>query len=291
MNARIDLSDYHAGSSGKFRLKNYDPGHLPTGAVRESVERGPDVRLDRLCHLQEKLYAQDQWSLLIILQAMDAAGKDSVIEHVMSGVNPQGCEVHSFKAPSDEELDHDYLWRTSLRLPRRGHIGIFNRSYYEEVLIVRVHREFLDRQKLASTLMTKRIWRERYEDIVNHERHLARNGTVVRKIFLNISKQEQRRRFLKRLEQPNKNWKFSLRDVEERKHWKEYMRVYEDAIRETSTEFAPWYVVPADRKWWAHAVVSAIVLEALEGLHLEFPTITGKKRLELLRGRRALLRE
>jgi len=288
MSKRINLRPYRISTPGRFRLKGYDPGFLPRGATREDAEGALAAGVARLRGLQEKLYAENRWSVLIILQAMDAAGKDSVIEHVMSGVNPQGCEVHAFKLPSDEELDHNYLWRTNLRLPRRGRIGIFNRSYYEEVLVVRVHPELLERQRIPKSLVTKRIWRERFEDMVEHERHLTRNGTVVRKIFLHVSKEEQRRRLLKRLDEPEKRWKFSVGDVAERRLWKQYMDAYEDMIRETSTDFAPWYVVPADHKWWTRALVGAIVIEALESLNLQFPKITGERRRELLRIRRAL---
>ena len=288
MSKRINLRPYRIGKSGRFRLNGHDPGFLPPGVTREDAERALAEDVDRLRLLQEKLYAENSWSLLIILQAMDAAGKDGVIKHVMSGLNPLGCEAHAFKLPSDEELDHDYLWRTTVRLPRRGRIGIFNRSYYEEVLVVRVHPELLERQRIPESLVAKQIWRERFEDMVEHERHLTRNGTVIRKIFLHVSREEQLRRLLKRLDEPEKRWKFSVGDVEERRLWKRYMNAYEDTIRETSTEFAPWYVVPADHKWWTHAVVGAIVVEALEDLNLQFPKITGERRRELLRIRRAL---
>ena len=257
--------------------------HAAHTALQESVSR--------LRVLQEKLYAQDRWALLVVLQAMDAAGKDSTIEHVMSGVNPQGCEVHSFKAPSEEELDHDFLWRTTLRLPRRGHIGIFNRSYYEEVLVVRVHPELLERQKLPAPLLTKRIWANRFEDINSYERYLARNGIVLRKIFLHVSKEEQRNRFLDRLDRPEKQWKFSMHDVEERTRWKDYMRAYQDMIRHTSTTDAPWFVVPADRKWFTRLVVSRILIDALESLDLRFPTVDPSARRELARVRSALENE
>jgi PPK2 family polyphosphate:nucleotide phosphotransferase len=288
MSEGIDLRPYRANTSGRFRLNGCDPGFLPKGATREDAERALAAGIVRLRGLQEKLYAENRWSLLIILQAMDAAGKDSAIEHVMSGVNPQGCEVHAFKSPSDEELDHNYLWRTNTRLPRRGRIGIFNRSYYEEVLVVRVHPELLERQRLPTSVVTKRLWRERFEDMVDHERHLTRNGTAIRKIFLHVSKEEQRRRLLKRLDEPEKRWKFSVGDVQERRLWRQYMDAYEDMIRETSTDFAPWYVVPADHKWWTRVVVGAIVVEALESLNLQFPKVTGERRRELLRIRRAL---
>jgi PPK2 family polyphosphate:nucleotide phosphotransferase len=241
-----------------------------------------------LSRLQEKLYAQDRWSVLLILQGMDAAGKDSAIKHVMSGVNPQGCEVHAFKSPSDEERDHDYLWRTTQHLPRRGHIGLFNRSYYEEVLIVRVHPELLARQQLPPTLITRSIWRDRYEDLVAHERYLARNGTVVVKVFLNVSKAEQRRRFLRRVEDPTRRWKLSVQDIEERKRWPEYQNAYEEMIRATSTAEAPWHVVPADRKWWARVVIGGILVQALRRIEPQFPDVTPEQKRSLARVARAL---
>jgi PPK2 family polyphosphate:nucleotide phosphotransferase len=226
--------------------------------------------------------------VLLILQGMDAAGKDSTIKHVMSGVNPQSCEVHSFKAPSDEEIDHDYLWRTNLRLPRRGHIGIFNRSYYEEALVVRVHPALLDSQRLPPALITKRTWRERFEDFISHEQHLARNGTAIIKVFLHISKEEQRQRLLRRIEDRGKNWKLSTEDIAERKRWKDYMRAYDDAIRQTSSAHAPWYVVPADHKWWARTVVGAILVDTLERLDPHYPKVGQEKRRELRRVGEAL---
>ena len=279
---------FEAARTGRFRLDDHDPAD--TGGVESKADAEQQLAkcIESMRGLQERLYAQDRWSLLLVLQAMDAAGKDSTIKHVMSGLNPQGCEVHSFKAPSEEELDHDFLWRTSVRLPRRGHIGIFNRSYYEEVLVVRVHPEILTRQKVPPALVTKRIWDERFDDINNYEQHLARNGTVVRKVFLHVSKAEQRRRFLARLDEPEKQWKFSMHDVEERRRWKDYMRAYEDAIRATSTRHAPWFVVPADNKWFARLVVSRIIVEALEGLDLQFPSLDPAHRRELSRIRRAL---
>jgi PPK2 family polyphosphate:nucleotide phosphotransferase len=243
----------------------------------------------RLSDLQERLYAQDQWALLIVLQGMDAAGKDSVIAHVMSGVNPQGCDVHSFKAPSTEELGHDFLWRTTTRLPARGRIGIFNRSYYEDVLAVRVHSELLERQKLARRLTGKSIWEERFQDIRAFERHLARSGTLVLKFFLHVSKEEQRRRFLDRLDEPAKRWKFSMNDVNERKRWRDYMAAYQDMVRATSRPGAPWYVVPADHKWFTRLVVAAAVIEALQGLDLSFPKV-GAATLKEMRKVRAALR-
>jgi PPK2 family polyphosphate:nucleotide phosphotransferase len=242
----------------------------------------------RLSDLQERLYAAGRWAVLIVLQGMDAAGKDSVIAHVMSGVNPQGCDVHSFKAPSAEELDHDFMWRTTTRLPARGRIGIFNRSYYEDVLVARVHPEVLERQKLPHTLTGKQVWEERFRDIRAFERHLARSGTLVLKFFLHVSKEEQRRRFLDRLEEPAKRWKFSMNDVRERKRWDDYMAAYEDMIRATSRPGAPWFVVPADHKWFVRLVVAAAVIEALEGLDLAFPKIEGAALKEMGKIRRAL---
>jgi PPK2 family polyphosphate:nucleotide phosphotransferase len=284
----MKVKRFEARSGRRFRLSDHDPADID--GVRSKVEAAAQLADSTAAMrvLQERLYAQDRWSLLIVLQAMDAAGKDSTIKHVMSGLNPQGCEVHSFKAPSEEELDHDFLWRTSVRLPRRGHIGLFNRSYYEEVLVVRVHPEALARQKLPSRLATRRVWEQRFEDINNHEQYLARNGTVVRKIFLHVSKEEQRRRFLARLDQPEKQWKFSMHDVAERKLWDKYMRAYEEAIRATSTKHAPWYIVPADHKWFSRLVVSRIIIEALEGLGLEFPTLDPAQKRELALVRQAL---
>jgi PPK2 family polyphosphate:nucleotide phosphotransferase len=267
------------GSS--FRLADHDPGDTSGFSSKKDVKERMESGLKRLCELQEKLYAQDRWALLLIFQAMDAAGKDSTIEHVMSGINPQGCQVFSFKAPSSEELDHDFLWRTNRCLPERGRIGIFNRSYYEEVLIVKVHPGILARQKLPEPLVTKKVWQERYEDINALERYLTRNGIAIRKFFLNVSKEEQRRRFLARLEEPEKNWKFALGDVKEREHWDAYMQAYEDCLRATSTAHAPWYVIPADHKWYMRLAVAELVSQALESLDLEFPKITKEQRAEL----------
>ena len=274
-----------------FRLKSVDPGD--TGNL-DSVEQAKQLLqrdIERLSDLQQKLYAQDRWAVLVILQAMDAAGKDSVIKHVMSGVNPQGCEVFSFKTPSAEELDHDFMWRTSRQLPERGRIGIFNRSYYEEVLIVRVHRELLAAEKMSAPLVTKHIWKERFEDINAFERYLARNGTVVRKFFLHLSKDEQKKRFLSRLDEPEKNWKFSSSDVRERERWDDYMNAYENMIRHTATAHAPWYVVPADHKWFTHLVVASAIAETLESLNLAFPKMDKAKLKEIRAVRAALLRE
>ena len=245
----------------------------------------------RLSDLQERLYANNQWAVLIVLQGMDAAGKDSIVAHVMSGVNPQGCDVHSFKAPSAEELDHDFLWRATVRLPARGHIGIFNRSYYEDVLVVRVHPELMERQKVSRILIGKHIWEERFQDIRAFERHLARSGVLVLKFFLHVSKEEQRRRFLDRLEQPAKRWKFSMDDVAERRRWDDYMAAYQDAIRATSRPIAPWYVVPADHKWFTRLVVAAAVIEALESLDLSFPKMGAATREEMRKVQAALQAE
>jgi PPK2 family polyphosphate:nucleotide phosphotransferase len=266
-----------------FRLKDVDP--TDTGLLgSEDKQESRDLLqggIVRLADLQEKLYAQDCWGLLLIFQAMDAAGKDSTIKHVMSGVNPQGCQVFSFKAPSHEELDHDYLWRCMKALPERGRIGIFNRSYYEEVLVVRVHPELLKGQRIPPSLVTKHIWKERYEDINAMERYLTRNGVAIRKFFLHVSPEEQRKRFLERLEDPHKNWKFSMADVRERDYWKDYMHAYEQMIRHTSSEQAPWFVVPADNKWFTRLVVAAAVIDALEDLDLAFPKLDAEKRKEL----------
>jgi PPK2 family polyphosphate:nucleotide phosphotransferase len=289
-----DFVERHRVTKGKgFRLADCDPGdtgHLDRADKEKSQELLREG-IARLADLQAKLYAQDRWAVLLIFQAMDAAGKDSVIKHVFSGLNPSGCEVQSFKQPSSEELDHDFLWRTTVRLPERGHLGIFNRSYYEEVLIVRVHPQILAAQKLPPELVGKKIWEHRYEDIRAHERMLARNGTVVRKFFLNVSKEEQRQRFLERLDEPNKNWKFALGDVKERAHWGAYREAYEETIRETATEAAPWYVVPADNKWYTRLVVAAAVVDALEELELEYPTVDAPRKKDLAAARRLLVGE
>jgi PPK2 family polyphosphate:nucleotide phosphotransferase len=242
-----------------------------------------------LAELQDKLYAQDKWAVLLIFQAMDAAGKDGAIKHVMSGVNPQGCEVYSFKSPSSEDLDHDYLWRCMKCLPNRGHIGIFNRSYYEEVLVVRVHSEFLAKQKLPPKLVGKEIWEDRYEDIRNFEQYLTRNGVIVRKFFLHVSKKEQKQRFLDRIDDPLKNWKFSSNDANERDFWDDYMEAYEQMIQETATKDAPWYVVPADNKWFTRVVVAAAVIETLDDLDLEYPEVGEDKLKELATAKKKLI--
>ena len=275
----------------KFRLKHIDPGdtlHLQSEdkpRAKEVLSSG--VRL--LADLQDKLYAQDRWAVLIILQAMDAAGKDGTIKHIMSGVNPQGCQVHSFKAPSAEDLDHDYLWRCIQSLPNRGNIGIFNRSYYEETLVVRVHQEYLASQKIPPELVTRKIWKERFQDIRNFERYLARNGVVVRKFFLHVSKEEQERRFMERIDNPEKNWKYSANDVKERAFWDEYMKAYEDMIRNTATKEAPWYVVPADNKWFTRLAVAAAIIDVLDSLDLKYPKVDEKKLEELASAKQTLL--
>jgi len=277
----------------KFRLKDFDPGD--TGGLgsdqkpmaRELLERG----IRWLAEEQDKLYAQDSRSLLLLFQAMDAAGKDGTIGHVMSGVNPQGCQVFSFKQPSMEELDHDFLWRCQKCLPERGRIGIFNRSYYEEVLVVRAHPELLGRQKLPPEAVTKGIWKERLDDIAGFERYLARQGTTVLKFFLHVSRKEQKRRFLERLDQPEKNWKFSPADIGEREYWDDYMAAYEDAIRRTASREAPWYVVPADNKWYTRLVVVAAIVEALWKLDLAYPGIDAARRKEIAAARSSLMRE
>ena len=270
-----------------FRLKNFDPGDtrgltLDKGDASLLLQRGTEW----LAEVQDMLYAQDRWSLLLVFQAMDAAGKDSTIKHVMSGINPQGCQVFSFKQPSPEELDHDYLWRYIKDLPERGRIGIFNRSYYEEVLVVRVHEELLERQKLPH--VNKKIWDERLSDIAHFEDYLTRQGTVILKFFLNVSRKEQKKRFLDRLDQPDKRWKFSASDTEERKYWDDYMHAFEEAIRATASKHAPWFVVPADNKWFTRLVVAAAIVQALEGLDLAYPEVDSQKEKELAAARAAL---
>jgi PPK2 family polyphosphate:nucleotide phosphotransferase len=276
------LADKFRVNGGKrFRLKDFDPNYTGHWKSKEHAEETLQEQVARTAELQGKLYAQDTWSLLLIFQAMDAAGKDSAIKHVMSGVNPQGCEVHSFKAPSDRELQHDFLWRTTVVLPERGHIGIFNRSYYEEVLVVRVHPELLKAEKLPPALVTDDLWDERFEDIRSFERHMTRSGTVIRKFFLHVSKQEQKKRFLERLDEPEKNWKFSPSDVRERECWSDYQDAYEDLISNTATKHAPWHVVPADHKWFTHLVISTVIVDALESLHLDYPRVDPQRRKEL----------
>ncbi len=272
-----------------FRLKDFDPGDTGHWKSKEHAEATLMQEIARTAELQDKLYAQDNWAVLLIFQAMDAAGKDGAIKHVMSGVNPQGCQVYSFKAPSEVELQHDFLWRTTRDLPERGHIGIFNRSYYEEVLVVRVHPEILNSQKTPPALVGKKIWDERFEDIRCFERHMARSGTVIRKFFLHVSKKEQKRRFLERLEEPEKNWKFSASDVKERACWDDYQDAYEDMIRNTATEHAPWYVVPADNKWFTRLVISTVVVDTLESLDLEYPKVDDEKRKQLEAAKKQLV--
>jgi PPK2 family polyphosphate:nucleotide phosphotransferase len=282
---------FRVRDGSKFRLKDIDPGDTldldseDKPRAKEALATG----VQAVAALQDMLYAQDRWAVLLIFQAMDAAGKDGTIKHVMSGVNPQGCQVYSFKAPSEEDLDHDFLWRCMKCVPERGRIGIFNRSYYEETLVVRVHREFLEKQKLPPDLVTKNIWKERFQDIRSYERYLARNGVVILKFFLHVSKQEQKRRFLARLDNPEKNWKFSANDIKERAFWNDYMKAYEDMIRNTAVPESPWYVVPADNKWFTRIVVSAAVIEALDALDLLYPKVSKEKLKELAAAKQVLL--
>ncbi len=284
------IKPYRVDAPDRFDLASMDCAD--TGELdKDTAESVLAADVKRLSDLQQRLYAEGKWAVLIVLQGMDAAGKDGVVAHVMSGVNPQGCEVHSFKAPSAEELDHDFLWRTSKQVPARGRIGIFNRSYYEEVLVVRLHPELLARQNIPRTLIGKHMWEERFQDIRAFERHLARNGILVLKFFLHLSREEQRRRFLDRLDEPAKRWKFSMNDVRERKRWDAYMAAYEHMIRATSRPGAPWYVVPADHKWFTRLVVAAAVIEALQGLDLSYPKIQGTALKEMRKVRAALLAE
>lgn len=282
---RIDRPD-------KFKLADCDPADcfglsIDKNEAKEMLKNS----IERLSELQERLYANNKWSVLVVFQAMDAAGKDGVIKHVMSGVNPQGVQVHSFKQPSEEELDHDFLWRIGKALPERGRIGIFNRSHYEEVLTVRVHQEYLAKQRLPDAVMGKKLWQHRFDDIRAFERHLARNGTLVLKFFLNVSLQEQRKRFLARIDEPGKRWKFSMGDVAERKLWPKYMDAYEEMIRETSRDEAPWYVVPADNKWFTRLAVAGAIVDAMEGLDLAYPTVEGEALKALQAAKKALLAE
>jgi PPK2 family polyphosphate:nucleotide phosphotransferase len=287
------VAPYCCRDGAKFRLKDVDPAD--TGKLEDETRQQAQQLLargvERLARLQEKLAAQAQWSVLLIFQAMDAAGKDGVIKHVMSGVNPQGCQVTSFKAPSREELAHDWLWRCVRALPERGRIGIFNRSYYEEVLAVRVHRDLLEAQNLPGGLAGGKVWEQRYQDIRAFERHLARSGTVIRKFFLHVSRKEQKKRLLERLDDPEKHWKFSENDVRQRTSWDDYMSAYEDMVRETATGHAPWFVVPADHKWYTRLVVAAAVVDALEDLDLQFPEVPPGKKRALARARHELLSE
>jgi PPK2 family polyphosphate:nucleotide phosphotransferase len=289
--ARTFAKPFRVLDGASFSLKDIDPGDTldldseDKPLAKEVLAAG----IEALAELQDMLYAQDRWAVLLVFQAMDAAGKDGTIKHVMSGVNPQGCQVYSFKAPSAEDLDHDFLWRCMKCVPERGRIGIFNRSYYEETLVVRVHRELLEKQTLPPELLTKDIWKERFHDIRSFERYLTRNGVVIRKFFLNVSNKEQKKRFLERLDNPKKNWKFSANDINERAFWNDYMKAYEDMIRDTATRDAPWYVVPADNKWFTRIVVAAVVIEALDALDLHYPKVSKKKLNELAVAKRMLL--
>ena len=279
---------YRVEDGKHFRLRDFDP--WDTGKIESKEHAATELQrgIDQLCDLQDKLYAQHQWAVLLIFQAMDAAGKDGTIKHVMSGVNPAGCEVYSFKAPSGIETNHDYLWRTTLRLPECGRIGIFNRSYYEEVLVVRVHEDLLKWRTIPPSLLGRHLWKQRFDDICAFERHLSHNGVVIRKFFLNLSKAEQSRRFQARLEQPEKHWKFSAPDIKEREYWDDYMVAYEDMIRHTATPWAPWYVVPADHKWFTRMIVAAAVVDTLQGLDLSYPKVDAQKRRALEKTRRLL---
>jgi PPK2 family polyphosphate:nucleotide phosphotransferase len=282
---------YRVDRGKHFRLKDFDPADTGHWHSKDNADEAVLEGIARTAEMQDQLFAQDRWAVLLIFQAMDAAGKDGVIKHVMSGVNPQGCQVYSFKQPSEFELHHDFLWRTTRCLPERGHIGIFNRSYYEEVLVARVHPELLENEKLPPNLITKDIWDERFEDIRQFEKHMTRSGTVIRKFFLHVSKEEQKRRFLARLEEPEKNWKFSATDIRERKYWNDYQEAYEDMIRNTAAEDAPWYVVPADNKWFTRLVVSAVIVDTLEELDLSYPKMDAAKRKELEAAKKELLRK
>jgi PPK2 family polyphosphate:nucleotide phosphotransferase len=282
---------YRVRKPDSFRLKDVDPEDCAGLKSEETAAARLVEGVERIAELQARLYAEHKWSLLLVIQAMDAAGKDSLIKHVMTGINPQGTVVEAFKQPSTEELDHDFLWRCQKQLPAAGHIGIFNRSYYEEVLVVRVHPEYLAAQHLPDKVVGKDLWKNRFKDIRNWEQYLSRNGTIVRKFYLHVSKAEQKKRFLKRLDEPDKNWKFSEADVKERAHWKEYMRAYEDMIRNTSTDAAPWYVVPANNKWFTRMVVAEAVIDALESVKPKYPVVDAKQKRELAAARRALMRQ
>lgn len=288
--ARKLIEPFRVESGKKFRLKDFDPADTGGGHSKKHAQELLQQGIADMAALQDKLYADNQWGLLLVFQAMDAAGKDGAIKHVMSGVNPQGCQVYSFKQPSAEELDHDYMWRCAVRLPERGRIGIFNRSYYEEVLITRVHPQVLAAQKIPEELKSKHIWKQRYEDISAFERYLARNGFVVRKFYLNLSKKEQKNRFLARLDHPDKNWKFSAADVHERQYWDDYMAAYEEMIQHTSSKHAPWYVVPADNKWFTRVAVAAAIVETMEGLSLEYPKVSADAKKQLAEARQELER-
>jgi PPK2 family polyphosphate:nucleotide phosphotransferase len=284
------VAPFRFDGSGKFHLRSHKTNEKG-GLDKDKAEKILDANRTRLNDFQEKLYAQDRWSLLLIFQGMDAAGKDSAIKSIFEGVNPQGCEVYSFKQPTSHELDHDFMWRAMIALPERGRIGIFNRSYYEECLVTRVHPELLDKEKIPPTLITKNIWRERFEDISAIERYLARNGTVILKFFLNVSKEEQRERFLERLDEPAKNWKFSMGDITERALWPRYQAVYQEIVRHTSSTLAPWHVVPADHKWFARVVIGSAIVSALEKLDLKFPKADKASLEEFKQVRKALENE
>ena len=291
--ARQFSRPYRIDNGSKFRLRDIDPGDTGklTAADKPRAREALEMGVELLAEMQDRLFAQDRYAVLVVFQAMDAAGKDSAIKHVMSGVNPQGCEVSSFKQPSIEELDHDFLWRCAKRVPERGRIGIFNRSYYEEVLVVRVHPEYLLAERVPDLKAGESLWQQRYKDIRHFESYLTHNGTVVRKIFLHVSLDEQKKRFLERLDDPEKNWKFSAADIAERRHWKQYMEAYEDAIRETATPHAPWYVVPADNKWFTRIVVASAIVDALASLDLDYPKVTGAKLKDFAAAKKELLAE
>jgi PPK2 family polyphosphate:nucleotide phosphotransferase len=280
--------NYRVNKGKKFRLADFNPDDEGKIKSKDEADALLAEGVKRMSDMQEKLYAQEQWALLLIFQAMDAAGKDGTIKHVMSGINPQGCQVTSFKAPSTTDLMHDYFWRSNVALPERGKIGIFNRSYYEEVLVVRVHPPVLKAEKTPPSLISKHIWKERFQDINAHERYLTRNGLVIRKFFLHLSKGEQKKRFLARLDEPSKNWKFDANDLKERGKWNEYQQAYEEMIRETATHHAPWYVVPADNKWFTHLVVAGAIIEALESMGLSMPVVTTDQRKVLEAARKEL---
>jgi PPK2 family polyphosphate:nucleotide phosphotransferase len=291
--ARRRSRPYRVTHGDRFRLRRFDPADTGDLAAedRPRAREALQIGVEALAEMQDRLYAQDRWAVLIIFQAMDAAGKDGAIKHVLTGVNPQGVQVSSFKAPSVEELDHDFLWRAHSRLPERGRIGIFNRSYYEEVLVVRVHPHLLEPQRLPDGMSGRKLWAQRYRDIRGFERYLVNNGTMVRKLFLHVSREEQKRRFLERLGNPEKNWKFSSADVEERRHWAQYMEAYEDTIRATATAHAPWYVVPADNKWFTRIAVASAIIDALASLDLEYPRVTGRKLRDFAAAKKSLLAE
>jgi PPK2 family polyphosphate:nucleotide phosphotransferase len=287
---QLDIKDFRVPEGADVKLRKWPTDIKPLYSSKHQYQKLLDEHVEQLSAQQQLLYASNSHAILLIFQAMDAAGKDGVIKHVMSGVNPQGCQVNSFKSPSAEDLDHDYLWRCMKCLPNRGQIGIFNRSYYEELLVVRVHPEYLEKQKLPPKLMSKRIWKERFEDIRNFEQYLSRNGVVIRKFFLHVSRDEQKRRFLDRIDNPLKNWKFSSNDANERDYWDDYMEAYEQVIQETATKEAPWYVIPADEKWFARVAVAAGVIEALSSLDLAFPEVSKEKLQELAAAKTKLLK-